>query len=269
MRFKQLVTLLFVLTTATVATVSQAKDDRDDDHETKPQCTNANLRGSYGFVAKGVILAGSPLPSALQGSFASGGTATFDGKGNFVLTSTSSFNGFIQPVETRGTYQVNSDCSYTSRADNGITFQAVILDGGRQLQILQTTPNVVIAGTAIRQPQRCEAKFLQAAYGFTAEGAAGPPTLPVQFAGPLAGVGTVVFAKDGTFVLTATRSVNGILDPEPLALNGVYSMKENCAFDMHFEVGFTFDAMIVNNGKEILFIETDPGTALIVKATRL
>ena len=269
MRFSQIATLLVVLTAAAVTTMSQARDVHENERGQKPQCTNASLRGGYGFVAKGVTLTGSPLPAALQRPFASGGDATFGGKGNFVLTSTSSFNGLIQPVETRGVYQVNSDCSYTSRAENGVTFQAVILDGGRQLQILQTTPNVVIVGTAIQQPQRCEANAFQASYGFVAEGVAGPPTLPVPLAGPLAGVGTVVFAQDGTFVLTATRSVNGVLDPEPLALTGVYSMKGNCTFGMRFDVGFTFDAVIVNNGKEILFVETDPGTALIVRAIRL
>lgn len=254
---------------AAAATASQAKDHHDDERNPKPHCTNASLRGDYGFVARGVTLAGSPLPAPLQGPFASGGKASFDGKGNFVLTSTSSFNGVIQPVETRGVYQVNSDCSYSSQADNGITFQSVILDGGRQLQILQTTPDVVIAGTALQRPSRCDAKSLSGAYGFAAEGAAGPPTIPAALAGPLAGVGTVVFAPDGTFVLTATRSVNGTLDPQPLPLTGVYFPKGDCAFAMSFDVGFNFDAVIVNNGKAILFVETDAGTALIVKATKI
>jgi hypothetical protein len=38
---------------------------------------------------------------------------------------------------------------------------------------------------------------------------------------------------------------------------------------MNFEVGFTFSAVIVNGGREILFVETDPGTTLIVKAIRI
>lgn len=267
MTFKQTVTLLFALVAAAFATASSAKTD--DDHDRKSQCTNASLRGTYGFVARGTTLAGSPLPAALQGPFASGGVSTFDGQGNVFLTSTSSFNGVIQPVEVRGTYQVNSDCSYTSQAENGIAFRAVIVDGGRELLILQTTPAVVISGTAIQRSPRCENKPFQGIYGFAAEGAAGPPTIPAKLAGPLAGVGTVAFERDGTFVLVATRSVNGAIDPEPLALTGVYSMNSDCTFGMIFDVGFTFDAVIVNGGKEILFVETDPGTALIVKAKKI
>lgn len=46
-------------------------------------------------------------------------------------------------------------------------------------------------------------------------------------------------------------------------------MNPNCTFSMAFDVGFTFEAAIVNSGKEILFVETDPGTALIVKAKKI
>jgi hypothetical protein len=37
---------------------------------------------------------------------------------------------------------------------------------------------------------------------------------------------------------------------------------------MAFDVGFTFNATIVDEGREIVFIETDPGTTLIVRAKR-
>ncbi|MFO1372741.1 MAG: hypothetical protein U1F42_10235 [Candidatus Competibacteraceae bacterium] len=249
--------------------VDNAKVDHDVDPGRKSSCTNASLRGTYGFVARGTILVGSPLPPALQGPFASGGTSVFDGQGHFTLTSMSSFNGVIQPVAVKGIYQVNSDCSYTSQAENGVTFRAMIVDEGRELLILQTTSAVVIAGIASRQPSRCDRKTLQGTYGFIAEGAAGPPTLPPALTGPLAGVGTVVLEQEGTFVLTATRSANGVIDPEPLALTGTYTLDSNCTFSMAFDVGFTFKAMIVNSGKEILFVETDPGTALIVKAKKI
>lgn len=252
------------------AEVDNAQVDYAADSGRKGSCTNASLQGTYGFIARGTTLADSPLPSALQGPFASGGVSTFDGQGHFVLTSTSSFNGVIQPVAVNGTYQVNGDCSYTSQAENGVTFRAVIIDDGREVLILQTTPAVVIAGTASRQPSRCDRKTLQGGtYGFVAEGAAGPPTLPAELTGPLAGVGTVVFERDSSFTLTAVRSANGVIDPAPLALTGTYSMNPDCTFSMAFDVGFTFEAAIVNGGKEILFVETDPGTALIVKAKKI
>lgn len=113
------------------------------------KCTNNSLRGSYGFTAQGVTLQGSPVPAALRGPFASSGSATFDGQGNFTLTATSSFNGIVQgPATVKGTYSVNEDCTYDSRADNGATFRSVIVNGGKEILILQTTPGVAITGTA-------------------------------------------------------------------------------------------------------------------------
>jgi hypothetical protein len=245
-------------------------------------CTNADLRGTFAFTAQGVTLAGSPVPPALQGAFASSGVSSFDGRGHFTLTATSSFNGFVQgPGVVTGTYDVNSDCTYTSQADNGVTFRAAIVSGGDQLLILQTTPGVVISGVAERQgghgnrlasqlSQRrgCDPASIRTAYGFLATGVAGPPTIPAQLAGPLHGVGTVAFGRRGGFTLVATRSVNGTLDPEPLTLTGTYTFTDRCSFRMAFDVGVTFTATIADDGREIVFIETDPGTSLIVRATR-
>ena len=63
---------------------------------------------------------------------------------------------------------------------------------------------------AALRPLRCSNALVQGSYGFLAEGFAGPPTIPANLAGPLSGVGTVVFDAGGSFLLTATRSVNGV-----------------------------------------------------------
>jgi hypothetical protein len=247
-------------------------------------CTNASLQGTYGFTARGTTLDGSPVPPDLQGPFAGSGLAVFDGQGHVTLTATNSFNGVIQSITVQDTYQVNPDCTYTSQADDGVTFYAVIMRQGQEVFILQTTPGVVIAGVARQQtgarpkvdagqatvkPFTCGNGTVQGTYGFLAEGTAGPPMVPAELAGPLSGVGTVRFETNGTFLLTAIRSVNGVLDPEPLMLPGTYAVTQDCQFRMVFEVGFTFTVTIVNSGQDILFIETDPGTTLLVQATRL
>jgi hypothetical protein len=246
------------------------------------RCSNSSLNGTFGFVAGGLTLAGSPVPASLQGPFASSGIATFDGRGRLTLTATNSFNGIVQgPATVRATYEVMEDCTYTSQAENGVTFRAVIVNDGDELFILQTTPGVVISGTARKQRHqkeraahpslpgsRCDASTLRGTYGFLASGAAGPPTLPAALAGPLQGVGTVAFDERGGFTLVAVRSVNGNLDPEPQTLSGSYQWTSACAFQMTFDVGFTFTATIVDDGDELLFIETDPGTSLTVRARR-
>jgi hypothetical protein len=278
----------FVIAGATAALVvgvtldSAAAEPFDQKHPNRG-CTNGDLRGTFGFTAQGVTLATSAVPAPLQGAFASSGTSTFDGRGHFTLTATSSFNGIIQgPAVVKGTYDVNDDCTYTSQAENGVTFRAVIVSGGDELLILQTTPGVVISGLAQRQGRlrenladlsggsgRCGGNIVGDVYGFIANGVAGPPTIPAALAGPLAGVGTVALDRRGGFTLIATRSINGTLDPEPLTLTGRYTFTEACAFRLSFDVGFTFTATIVDGGDEMLFIETDPGTTLIVRAKRL
>jgi hypothetical protein len=275
--------VLMATAAAAAPTVDSASAQSVADRRSSRACTNASLRGTFGFTAAGVTLMSSPVPAPLLGAFASSGMATFDGRGGFTLTATSSFNGIVQgPSTLGGTYAVNDDCTYTSQAENGVTFRAVIVDGGDELLILQTTPGVVISGTAIRQGRRrerpphprdsgstCDAAALRGAYGFLAEGVVGPPTVAAELAGPLRGVGTVMFDKHGSFTLVGTRSVNGLLDPAPLTLTGSYAFTGDCTFRMAFDVGFTFNATIADGGDDVLFIETDPGTTLTVTAKKI
>lgn len=246
-------------------------------------CNNADLHGTYGFTARGTTLDGVPIPPMLLGPFASTGSATYDGEGHVSLAATASFNGVVQSAAASGTYEVGPDCVYTSSLDNGTTFRGVIANNRQELFVLQTSPATVIAGTAQKlstafpraadlaavRPARCTDRTVRGTYAFIAEGFAGPPTLPPEAAGPLAGVGTVAYDADGIFLLTAQRSVNGALDPTPLALRGQYEVQRDCTIAMQFDVGFNFSGAITNGGKEIGFVETDPGTTLLVKAKRL
>jgi hypothetical protein len=164
-----------------------------------------------------------------------------------------------------------------------VTFRAVIVDGGREIFILQTTPGVVITGIAKKRgaerdrtgdddsgdrPRACSAAHFAGAYGFLADGSAGAPTLPNTPFGPLAGVGVINVKPDGTFTAVAQRSVGGVLDPAPLPLTGSYSLSSDCSVQLTFDVGFHFDGTIISNS-ETVFVETDPGTALTVISKRL
>lgn len=251
-----------------------------------PRCNNATLRGSYGFTAQGFTAAGSPVPTPLQGPFASLGTAVYDGRGGVVLTASATFNGLTQSLPpVKGSYQVRPDCTFVSNLENGATFYAAIVDGAEELYVLQTTPGVIAAGTAVQQPARgrgfdfefesnrfqsCRTALTRGVYGFISQGFAGPPTVLAPAAGPLAGVGTVAFQENGRFQLTAVRSANGVIDPQPLRLTGTYTFTQDCSFMMNFEVvGFRFTATVVNNGAEVQLLETDAGTTFVVKAKKM
>jgi hypothetical protein len=154
------------------------------------------------------------------------------------------------------------------------------VDGGRRLYVLQTTPGVIASGTAYQQspkrdddddtlPGACHVALTRGAYGFISQGTGAPPTVQPPVAGPLAGVGTVAFSSNGTFRLKAVRSSNGIIDPQPLNLTGTWAFTQDCNFRMYFDVvGFHFNGSVVNGGRDVLFLETDPGTTFVVQATK-
>ena len=114
-------------------------------------CTNASVNGT--FVFRG---AGSHLPptgvALLDVVFAQ----TFDGNGALTATGVQSDNGNILQVTQTGTYTVNPDCTGTYTAllsPLGFTvhFFFVIADSGKELEVISTDPNTVVAGVARKQ----------------------------------------------------------------------------------------------------------------------
>ena len=119
------------------------------------------------------------------------------------------------------------------------------------------------------RPAHCTDNTIRGSYGFFAEGNAGPPTIPAQAAGPLAGVGSSFHDGRGNFTLTAIRSVNGSIDAQPVTLTGKYAVNDDCTLTFAFDAGLNFWGVVVDRGKEIFFVETDPGTTVIVRSKRL
>lgn len=108
-------------------------------------CSNATLRGSFGFTSTGTLLA---LPPPLAGPFAEVGRQTFDGQGHTDATATASANGNIAKLTLQGTYVVNPDCTGSMTLfvfELGGSFNAdfVIDDDGAELRVILTDPGVV------------------------------------------------------------------------------------------------------------------------------
>jgi hypothetical protein len=106
-------------------------------------CTLATLNGPYGFVLTGTVVNFGPIAIV--------GVATYDGAGGIVADQTASINGNVVPEHNVGTYTVNSDCTGSSKVSplGGPEHNAnfVILDKGRELQLLVTDHGVVVNGT--------------------------------------------------------------------------------------------------------------------------
>src|ERR1035438_8370008 len=110
------------------------------------ECSNATLRGSFGYTSTGTLL-DSYVPPPYAGPFAEVGRQTFDGKGKTDATGTLSANGNIfSKVTFEGTYAVNPDCtgSMTLSSSLGVSHaDFVIDDDGTELRLIFTDSGVV------------------------------------------------------------------------------------------------------------------------------
>ena len=150
-RFIAPTTLAVVFTTVFALGIvprAQAGDDNE--------CSNATLRGSFGFTSTGTLLA---LPPPLAGPFAEIGRQTFDGRGNTDGTATLSANGNILRVTFQGTYLMNSDCTgsmtlYVLPIGTTANFDFVIDDDGAELRVIVAEAGAVETRVYKRQFSR-------------------------------------------------------------------------------------------------------------------
>jgi hypothetical protein len=118
-------------------------------------CTNATLKGSFGYSSTGTLLE-SYVPSPFAGPFAEVGTQTFDGSGGTSATATLSSNGNIVSVTVTGTYTVNPDCTGTltllvSPFNATVHANLVIDKNGNAFQAIETEPGLIVTRMAWRQ----------------------------------------------------------------------------------------------------------------------
>ena len=111
------------------------------------ECSNATLRGSFGYTSTGTLL-DSYVPPPFAGPFGEVGRQTFDGKGHTDATATTSSNGNIAKVTIEGTYTVNPDCTGSmtlnvSPFDSTVHADFVIGDDGAELRAIVSDSGVV------------------------------------------------------------------------------------------------------------------------------
>lgn len=139
--------IAMVVVVTTVSVLGIVPKARAGDQE---ECSNARLRGGFGYTATGTLLP-EYVPPPLAGPFAEVGRQTFDGKGNTEGTATLSANGNIIPVTVAGTYVVNPGCtgsmtlnvSFPDGSQATVHADVVIDDDGAQFRSIATDQGVV------------------------------------------------------------------------------------------------------------------------------
>lgn len=112
-------------------------------------CRLRNLEGRYGILATGTVV--TPPPGAQAGPFATVGTMEVDEDGNATVVLTRSFNGAISRETLPGTLTINEDCTGSAVFGGVRTFDIVSVDGGDELQFIQTNPGTVVTVISKRQ----------------------------------------------------------------------------------------------------------------------
>jgi len=111
------------------------------------QCSNASLKGAYGFLDAHVVLpAGTPFTAI--------GRWKFDGKGNFTNTLTINDNGTVTHASDSGSYTVNEDCTGAISILGGAgTVEIVIVNGGNEFYELVTNPSSIVSTFSVAKKQ--------------------------------------------------------------------------------------------------------------------
>ncbi len=110
-----------------------------------PACTNASIKGSYGYLFSG-LLSGAP--------YAEEGQVTSNGSGGLTASSVVNLNGTLTPVPANGSYTVLSDCSGTAQLTNKFGthhFSFAVVEDGHLAIFSETDAGAVIGGSANSQ----------------------------------------------------------------------------------------------------------------------
>ena len=152
--------LAFVVTSTGFLNVNQTTGVTSEGFAVKqgsPTCTNAGVKGTFGFEATGVFVAGAPAtgPVAFIGEL----KLTVNASGEGVISGhvAGSEDGTIltfpeEPVT--GSYRIGTDCRGTATIKpTGLSemhFSLVVVDGGKEMLALETDADTVVSGTLVK-----------------------------------------------------------------------------------------------------------------------
>lgn len=100
------------------------------DNNINAACTNATVKGSYGFYRSG---------TTEDGQLAAAGIAFFDGNGHAQLRQNASINGTHGSVALSFEYSIAKDCTFKSSLDGNKLSAGVVVDNGNRMFLISMT----------------------------------------------------------------------------------------------------------------------------------
>jgi hypothetical protein len=246
---------MIVLANFALSFAAWATDSATDSATDWTTCSNASLSGTYGFLHLGTDSNGTPATAAVSQVTYDSTTGTFTGE------TMASHGGVIATAPLTGIYEVASNCTGTGTPTGGSPFSIVVTSTGF------LALHLFAEGFAVKQGSpTCTNAGVKGSFGFETTGAflaGAPATGAVAFIGELKltvnpsgeGVisGHVASSEDGTYLTFAEQPVTGSYTVHT-DCRGRATIKSKGRSAMHFSL------VVVDDGKEMLAIETDADT---------
>ena len=227
-------------------------------------CNPNDLQGPYGFQLSGeTTISGESKPVANLGRMVLAGDGAISGY------STVMFAGLLLGNPVTGTYEARSDCtiSWSLQDDSGAFqhFSGVATNDGNRVHFHQTDPGGAQRGTMARTSAKCKASDLRKEYAFTLSGTS-IPMAPGGASSTVAAKGVIRADENANFKLALGGAA---VVPTDVTI----TVDAECIADIELALpaqdGGTTTPMklrgiLIDEGKEILSIQTDPGAMVSV-----
>jgi hypothetical protein len=224
-------------------------------------CSNASMRGAYGFADQGQVFTAGGGEAA---EVAAAGRIVFDGKGGLTGTEWESFNGAITTIPFNGEYSVQPDCTGQTVIHDGQTahLKFTLVERGQEANYFITDPGVVADGQISRvQLKHCSDATLNGVYSFSASGSAFGTSGEL---GDIAVSARIVFDGRGSATQTTNSSFNGFQNEA--VESSTYKVNPDCtgsAIGTHANgTKEHIKFVIVESGSEIKFFADEPGLVI-------
>jgi hypothetical protein len=247
--------LMLTLLSAFAPTSTQVQAQQDGPFgRPAARCTIGTVSGTYGYRMWGSIVGTGP--------FLVNGLFTHNPDGTSTVRAYVTINGrSMLTTGVNGTLKVNDDCTgsgtfFGPELMQQITYDFVAVDGGDQMQILNTNTGIVLQGYGRRiakpgRATRCNDGMILGNYGYRLDGSLA--NVPAA-----AAVGLITHSLDnnlaGRFKGFDAGSFNGVQVPRR-DYEGTYKLNSDCLGTAHYtdSLGMTVDYVftVVDEGREI------------------
>lgn len=247
--------LMLTLVSALAATFTPVRAQQDGPFgRPAARCTIGTVSGTYGYRMRGSIVGVGP--------FLVNGLFTHNTDGTSTVRAYVTINGrSMLTTGVNGTLKVNDDCTgsgtfFGPELMQQITYDFVAVDGGDQMQILNTNNGIVLQGYGRRiakpgRATRCNDGLILGNYGYRLDGS-------LAHVPAVAAVGLVTHSLDNNFVGRFkgfdAGSFNGMQVPRR-DYEGTYKLNSDCLGTAHYtdSLGMTVDYVftVVDEGREI------------------